>query len=108
MVKLFDRMDLVEIHSLVMKRFVTTTLEVYVLRLEDGTKINMLAERRYPLTKDTLERMLDLILTIIFDDDAAFDLLRFIEKQIEGSLSVGLITTQQMVISSPRLTDIKN
>ncbi|GKC66510.1 hypothetical protein Tco_1099108 [Tanacetum coccineum] len=84
MVKLFDRMDLVEIHSLVMKRFATTTPEgidlllwgdlktmfesntddelwknqeewnllswefhencrVHVLRLEDGTEINMLA-----------------------------------------------------------------
>ncbi|GKC86293.1 hypothetical protein Tco_1142010, partial [Tanacetum coccineum] len=105
MVKLFDRMKLVEIHSLVMKRFATTTSEddelwknkeewnllsrefhenckVYVLRLEDGTEINMLAERRYPLTKDTLERMLDLRLTVISDDDAALDLLRFIEKQI--------------------------
>ncbi|GJW45003.1 hypothetical protein Tco_0073802 [Tanacetum coccineum] len=96
MIKLFDRMDLVEIHSLVMKRFETTPAEgidlllwgdlrtmfelkdddelwknqeewklqswifyenygVYVLRLEDGTEINMLAERRYPLTKYTLE-----------------------------------------------------
>ncbi|GKA02011.1 hypothetical protein Tco_0674676 [Tanacetum coccineum] len=95
MIKLFDRMDLVEIHSLVMKRFATTILEgidlllwgdlriiVYVLRLEDGTEINMLAERRYPLTKDTLDRMLDLRLTTISDDDAVFDLLRFIEKQI--------------------------
>ncbi|GJW94584.1 putative ribonuclease H-like domain-containing protein, partial [Tanacetum coccineum] len=123
MVKLFDRMDLVEIHSLVMKRFATTTPEgidlllwgdlktmfesntddelwknqeewnllswefhenygVHVLRLEDGTEINMLAERRYPLTKDTQDKMLDLRLTIIFDDDVALDLLRFIEKQI--------------------------
>ncbi|GJX05458.1 hypothetical protein Tco_0191374 [Tanacetum coccineum] len=90
MIKLFDRMDLVEIHSLVMKRFATTILEGIDLLLwgdlriilEDGTEINMLAERRYPLTKDTLDRMLDLRLTTISDDDAVFDLLRFIEKQI--------------------------
>ncbi|GKD25511.1 hypothetical protein Tco_1231725, partial [Tanacetum coccineum] len=50
---------------------------VHVLRLEDGTKINMLAERRYPLNKNTLERMMDLRLTVIFD------LLRFIEQQID-------------------------
>ncbi|GJV94572.1 putative ribonuclease H-like domain-containing protein [Tanacetum coccineum] len=90
--KPFDvgRMDLVEIHSLVMKRFATTILEGIDLLLwgdlriilEDGTEINMLAERRYPLTKDTLDRMLDLRLTTISDDDAVFDLLRFIEKQI--------------------------
>ncbi|GJW59581.1 hypothetical protein Tco_0108916 [Tanacetum coccineum] len=76
MIKLFDRMDLVEIHSLVMKR-------VHVLRLEDGTVINMLAERRYPLTKNTLKRMMDLRLIAISDDGTVFDLLRFIEQQIE-------------------------
>ncbi|GKF02450.1 hypothetical protein Tco_0029373 [Tanacetum coccineum] len=57
---------------------------VHVLRLEYGTKINMLAERRYPLTKNTLERMMDLRLTAISDDDTVFDLLRFIEQQIDG------------------------
>ncbi|GKF34581.1 hypothetical protein Tco_0107781, partial [Tanacetum coccineum] len=51
---------------------------VHVLRLEDGTEINMLAERRYPLTKHTLERMMDLRLKAVSDDDIVFDLLRFI------------------------------
>ncbi|GJR43138.1 hypothetical protein Tco_1311241 [Tanacetum coccineum] len=90
MIKLFNRMDLVEIHSLVMQRFETTPakgfdllLWVYVLRLEDGTEINMLAERRYPLTKNTLERMMDLRLTAVSDNDTVFDLLRFVEQQID-------------------------
>ncbi|GJX27144.1 hypothetical protein Tco_0233440 [Tanacetum coccineum] len=56
---------------------------VHVLRLEDGTEINMLAERRYPLTKHTLERMMDLRLTVVSDDDTVFDLLRFIVQQID-------------------------
>ncbi|GJQ92065.1 hypothetical protein Tco_0003204 [Tanacetum coccineum] len=118
------RMDLVEIHSLVMKSFETTTLEgidlhlwgdlrimfelkeddelwknqeewklqswifyencrVQVLRQEDGTKINMLAEKRYPLTKNTLERMMDLRLIVVSDDDNVFDLLMFIDQQID-------------------------
>ncbi|GJS40026.1 hypothetical protein Tco_0565069 [Tanacetum coccineum] len=124
MIKFFDRMDLVEIHSLVMKRFETTPPEgidlllwgdlrimfeskeddelwknqeewklqswifyencgVHVLRLEYGTEINTLAKRRYPLTKNTLERMMDLKLTDVSDDDTVFDLLRFIEQQID-------------------------
>ncbi|GJU28144.1 hypothetical protein Tco_1166765 [Tanacetum coccineum] len=57
--------------------------EVLGTRLEDGTKINMLAERRYPLTKNTLERMMDLRLTVVSDDDTVFDLLRFIKQQID-------------------------
>ncbi|GJY57417.1 hypothetical protein Tco_0456532 [Tanacetum coccineum] len=57
--------------------------KVYVLRLKDGIEINMLAERRYPLTKNTLERMMDLRLTSVSDDDTVFDLLRFIEQQID-------------------------
>ncbi|GJU95070.1 hypothetical protein Tco_1319826 [Tanacetum coccineum] len=57
--------------------------KVHVLRLKDGTEINMLAERRYPLTKITLERMMDLRLTVVSDDDTIFDLLRFIEQQID-------------------------
>ncbi|GJW60930.1 hypothetical protein Tco_0110265 [Tanacetum coccineum] len=84
------RMDLVDIHSLVMKRFETTPPEgidlllwVHVLRLEDSTEINMIAERRYPLTKNTLERMIDLRLIAVSDDDTVFDLLRFIEQQID-------------------------
>ncbi|GKB14232.1 retrovirus-related pol polyprotein from transposon TNT 1-94 [Tanacetum coccineum] len=36
---------------------------VHILALEDGTKIHMLAERRYPLIRETLERMMELRLT---------------------------------------------
>ncbi|GJU01686.1 hypothetical protein Tco_1112024 [Tanacetum coccineum] len=91
MIKLFDRMDLIEIHSLVIKRFDTTPPEGIDLLLwgdlrtifEDGTEINMLAERRYPLTKHTLERMMDLRLTVVSDDETVFDLIRFIVQQID-------------------------
>ncbi|GKF24654.1 hypothetical protein Tco_0076976, partial [Tanacetum coccineum] len=33
---------------------------VHILALEDGTEIHMLAERRYPLIRETLERMMEL------------------------------------------------
>nr|GEV81561.1 hypothetical protein [Tanacetum cinerariifolium] len=51
---------------------------VYILILEDGTEIHMLAEMRYPLTTRTLERMLSLRLIVESASDAAYDLLRFI------------------------------
>nr|GEY63235.1 hypothetical protein [Tanacetum cinerariifolium] len=65
----FDRLDLVELYNLVMQRFEPTTPE------EDGTEIHMLAERRYPLTTRTLERMLSLRLIVESASDAAYDLL---------------------------------
>ncbi|GJV36019.1 hypothetical protein Tco_1408496 [Tanacetum coccineum] len=43
----------------------------------------MLAERRYPLIRETLERMIELKLTTESEGEAIFDLLRFIQKQID-------------------------
>ncbi|GKC57105.1 hypothetical protein Tco_1084703 [Tanacetum coccineum] len=91
--KRFDRMDLKELYNLVMKRFEATTQEgidlilwgIHILMLEDGTEFYMLAERRYPLTKETLKRMLALRLIAKNESEAAFDLLRFIQKQIDES-----------------------
>ncbi|GJY42737.1 hypothetical protein Tco_0430950 [Tanacetum coccineum] len=124
MVTRFDRLDLVELHNLVMQRFETITpegvdlvlwgdlrtifdantegelwqnqerwnlkswnfyenYEVHTLTLEDGTEIHMLAERKYPLTKETLKRMMSLKLIAESVRDSAYDLLRFIQKQID-------------------------
>ncbi|GKB50360.1 hypothetical protein Tco_0901113, partial [Tanacetum coccineum] len=100
MVSRFDRLDFIELHSLVMKRFETSTAEginlilwgslrtiVHILVLEDGTNFYMLVERRYPLTKKILERMLALRLIVESKSEAVFDLLRFIQMQIDESRS---------------------
>nr|GEV53182.1 hypothetical protein [Tanacetum cinerariifolium] len=58
---------------------------VHILILEDGTEIHMLAERRYPLTTKTLEMMMSLRLIAESTSDVAYDLLRFIQKQIDES-----------------------
>nr|GEZ51098.1 hypothetical protein [Tanacetum cinerariifolium] len=63
----YDRMDIKKLYNLVMQRFETTSPE----------------ERRYPLTKETLERMLALRLIAESKSEAVFDLLRFIQKQID-------------------------
>ncbi|GJR81733.1 hypothetical protein Tco_0152518 [Tanacetum coccineum] len=96
MVTRFDRLDLVELYNLVMQRFEIITskgvdlvlwgdlrIMVHTLTLEDGTEIHMLAERKYPLTKETLKRMMSLKLIAESASDSAYDLLRFIQKQID-------------------------
>ncbi|GJW47128.1 putative ribonuclease H-like domain-containing protein [Tanacetum coccineum] len=147
MVTRFDRLDLVELYNLVMKRFETTTPEgvdlvlwgdlrtmfdanaedelwqnqerwnlkswdlyencgVHTLILEDGTEIHMLAERKYPLTKETLERMLSLRLVAGTASEDAYTLLRFIQKQIDeyGSHD-GEQTTSGKDFSNPLMAD---
>ncbi|GJY97015.1 hypothetical protein Tco_0513925 [Tanacetum coccineum] len=56
---------------------------VYILELKDETVIHMLVERRYPLSKDLLQRMFDLGLEVERESTAALDLIRFIEQQID-------------------------
>ncbi|GJU93161.1 hypothetical protein Tco_1317917 [Tanacetum coccineum] len=55
----------------------------YILELKDGTVIHMLVERRYPFSKDLLQRMLDLGLEVERESTAALDLIRFIKQQID-------------------------
>ncbi|GJU75177.1 hypothetical protein Tco_1272247 [Tanacetum coccineum] len=56
---------------------------VYILELKDGTVIHMLVEKRYPFSKDLLQRMLDLGLEVERESTAALDLIRFIKQQID-------------------------
>ncbi|GJS24647.1 beta-amyrin 28-oxidase-like protein [Tanacetum coccineum] len=118
MVSRFDRLDFIELHSLVMQRFSTTTPEGidlvlwgdlrimfkeivdddiwknqekwiikswtfyenyggHILALEDGTEIHMLAERRYPLIRETLERMMELRLTAESEADSLLKTIWF-------------------------------
>ncbi|GJZ51806.1 putative reverse transcriptase domain-containing protein [Tanacetum coccineum] len=93
MVSRFDRMDFLELHidelwknqeDWILKSWnLYENCGVHILMLEDGTEFHMLAERKYPLTKETLEKMLVLRLTAESESEAAFDLLRFIQKQID-------------------------
>ncbi|GJS98311.1 retrovirus-related pol polyprotein from transposon TNT 1-94 [Tanacetum coccineum] len=94
--------DLFHLYDLVMKRYSEVTLEGFELilwgdlkimmessteendqKLKDGTVIHMLVERRYPLSKDLLQRMLALGLEVERESTAALDLIRFIKQQID-------------------------
>ncbi|GJV06962.1 hypothetical protein Tco_1344618 [Tanacetum coccineum] len=49
---------------------------VCILEFEDGIVIHMLVERRYPLSKDLLQKMLDLGLEVKRESSVALDLIR--------------------------------
>ncbi|GKC27288.1 hypothetical protein Tco_1034582 [Tanacetum coccineum] len=99
---IFDRQDLFHLYDLVMEQYSEITLEGIELilwgelkimmessteendqKLKDGTVIHMLVERRYPLSKDLLQRMLNLRLEVERESTAALDLIRFIKQQID-------------------------
>ncbi|GJV75397.1 putative reverse transcriptase domain-containing protein [Tanacetum coccineum] len=98
----FDRLDLVELYNLVTQRFETTrrkgvdlvlwgdlrimfevNAENELWRNQEGWNLKKRRERKYPLTKETLERMMSLKLIAESASDSAYDLLRFIQKQID-------------------------
>ncbi|GJX28357.1 putative reverse transcriptase domain-containing protein [Tanacetum coccineum] len=87
---------------------------VHTLTLEDGTKIHMLAEIKYLLIKETLERMMSLKLIAESTSESAYNLLRFIQKQIDeygsydGTLAIPEQTATGKEISNPFMADDKN
>ncbi|GKA22326.1 putative ribonuclease H-like domain-containing protein [Tanacetum coccineum] len=93
MLRKFDRQDFVDLHRLVMKRFKDNTPEGYNLLVwgdlkvmfepnaEDEIWSNRLAgnlEKRYPLIKEMLEKMLNWKLEAEAGSIMAFELLKFI------------------------------
>ncbi|GJR76385.1 hypothetical protein Tco_0088750 [Tanacetum coccineum] len=97
MIKFFDRMDLVEIHSLVMKRFETTppkeliSLRVFEELIFESKEMMNSEEikksgsfKAILLLKTHVRGMMDLrVDRAVSDDDTIFDFLRFIEQQID-------------------------
>ncbi|GKA00420.1 hypothetical protein Tco_0672970 [Tanacetum coccineum] len=55
---------------------------VCILEFKDGTVIHMLVERKYPLSKELLQRMLNFRLEVEEESTAALDLIRFIKQQL--------------------------
>ncbi|GKB63398.1 hypothetical protein Tco_0919584 [Tanacetum coccineum] len=96
---IFDRQDLFHLYELMMEQYSEITLEGYELILwgdlkimmessteendQNGIVIHMLVERRYPLSKELLQRMLDLGLEVERESFVALDLIRFIKQQID-------------------------
>ncbi|GJZ26405.1 hypothetical protein Tco_0570658 [Tanacetum coccineum] len=95
LLRIFDRQDLVDLHRLVMKRFKDTTPEGYNLLLREILRVhtllmdstltcfNMLVEKRYPLIKEMLQKMLNWKLEAEAESTMAFEILKFIKSQLK-------------------------
>ncbi|GJY92890.1 hypothetical protein Tco_0508672 [Tanacetum coccineum] len=87
----FNRQDLVDFHRLVMKRFEDTTPKGYNLLLWGDLKVmfepnaedEIWIEKRYPLIKELLQKMLNWKLEVEAESTMAFELLKFIKSQLE-------------------------
>ncbi|GJY15579.1 hypothetical protein Tco_0386001 [Tanacetum coccineum] len=98
---IFDRQDLFHLYDLVMKQYLKITPKDIELilwgdlkimmessteendqELKDGTIIYMLVERRYPLSKELLQQMIDLGLEVGEESTVALQLVRFIKQQL--------------------------
>ncbi|GJW84399.1 hypothetical protein Tco_0157544 [Tanacetum coccineum] len=87
-----QKQDLIDLHKIVMQRFQngSTVLKLYETcgvhtLILDGTLVtlNMLVERRYPLIKEVLQRMLESRLEADAKSTLALDLIKFIKLQLE-------------------------
>ncbi|GJX40388.1 hypothetical protein Tco_0255378 [Tanacetum coccineum] len=99
MLKSFNRHNLEVLHRLVMERFQDNTPEGYNLMLWGDLKILVdpeqdddiwknqnqwkIIKKKYPLTKETLQKMLNWKLEVEAESSMAFELLKFIKTQIE-------------------------
>ncbi|GJY94448.1 hypothetical protein Tco_0510809 [Tanacetum coccineum] len=84
-IPIIDRLRFIYLYELVMEQYSEITLEgielgIDILELKDGTVIHMLVERRYPLSMDLLQMMLDLGLEVERESTAALDLIIFIKQ----------------------------
>ncbi|GKF12924.1 hypothetical protein Tco_0050850, partial [Tanacetum coccineum] len=61
----------------------TTEERVHILELENGAMIHMLAEKRYPLTRELIQRMLEHKLEVQEETEDALNVIRFVMKQKE-------------------------
>ncbi|GKC40414.1 hypothetical protein Tco_1052798 [Tanacetum coccineum] len=80
-----DRQDLNDLYRLVQERFQDHPLEGLHPLFMDGTpiEINMIVEKKYPLIKELLEKMLNLQLEAEEESSMAFELIKLIKSFLE-------------------------
>nr|GEV37413.1 copia protein [Tanacetum cinerariifolium] len=82
-VDFLDRQDVLDLHKIIMERFPANDPEGYDLILWGDLKTLVELKKRYPLTKEILEKMLSSRLEAETESTLALDLIKFIKLQIE-------------------------
>nr|GEZ51193.1 hypothetical protein [Tanacetum cinerariifolium] len=88
MLKVLDTQDVLDLHKIIMERFSSNDLEGYDLILWGDLKTLVESKKRYPLTKEILEKILSSRLEAETESTLAFDLIKFIKLQNEEKLIV--------------------
>nr|GEW95801.1 auxilin-like protein [Tanacetum cinerariifolium] len=82
MLEILDRQDVLDLHRIIMER-VPANDDLKTLVESSKVSINMFVEKRYPLTKEILQKMLSSRLEAETKSTLALDLIKFIKLQIE-------------------------
>ncbi|GJX81580.1 hypothetical protein Tco_0331061 [Tanacetum coccineum] len=114
MLKSFDREDLEDLYKLVKAKYESTRpvedldlilwgdlKTMFEPHVED--KIYMLVEKKYPLTPSTLIMMLEKKLVIDYESEMAYQLLKFIMKQLKNLLDAVWITAAHVCVNAAQL-----
>ncbi|GJY19648.1 hypothetical protein Tco_0391139 [Tanacetum coccineum] len=114
MLKSFDREDLEDLYKLVKAKYESTRpvedldlilwgdlKTMFEPHVED--KIYMLVEKKYPLTPSTLTMMLEKKLMIDYESEMAYQLLKFIIKQLKNLLDAVWITAAHVCVNAAQL-----
>ncbi|GJV66243.1 putative reverse transcriptase domain-containing protein [Tanacetum coccineum] len=56
---------------------------IHILLMQNGIAIHMLTEKKYPLSQETITKMLNKRLEVDHESSQAFELLRFIRSQVQ-------------------------
>nr|GEW54607.1 hypothetical protein [Tanacetum cinerariifolium] len=83
MLKVLNRQDVLDLHKSIIERFLANDQEGYGLILLGDLKTLVESKKRYPLTKEILEKMLSSRLEAVTESTLALDLINFIKLQIE-------------------------
>ncbi|GJY85241.1 putative ribonuclease H-like domain-containing protein [Tanacetum coccineum] len=103
----FDRQDIVELYRLIKESWsLCDFCGVYILLMQNGIAIHMLTEKKYPLSKEMISKMLSKRLEVYQESTQAYELLKFIRSQVK-KIDQGLGSTSGIRACALRNFDLE-